>query len=215
MDPQVRNILETVERYKAKADVIEQQSDGSPRHTLMTRSPGGSLLYLYLPPRRFVQPPRILEERYGLSGLAGHYKMPEGLKAADLESYAQVMSHAQMRGDITNREMQKKLQDAIDLLAAHNPELKNLKPGSHDFDARFDILMGVASDFNVKDIQFYLDGNSGGVARQNPAWAALESKIQSRVPMAWIPSMDTMQKIDAQTEQRVARKPRLTIVPSV
>ena len=205
MEALAREMLDTIEAFKAKADQTDVRPDGRVVSVQTTRTPSGGLLYLYLPPRSFSQPPLELEEGYGFRNLAGHYKMPDGITAADLQSYGQVMLHAQMRDEITNREMQQKLQRVIDRLTELNPQLKELRPDPHDFDARYDTVLGIASDFNVKDMNFWLSGNTGTVAQQNPVWNAMETSIIGRgIPLKWVASMDTLQSVDAQLNQREA-----------
>jgi hypothetical protein len=197
MDDLAREMLDTVEQYKAKADDIVPQPDGTLRYFFNTRTPSG-ILMLRLPHRPCIQPPRNLEDRYGLTGLAAHYQLPEGLTATDVQAYVKTLRHAYLRGDIANGDMQQRMQKAIDGLTALNPALKELRPDPRDPDARFHVLQGIASDFTAKDMQFYIDGNSGGEARRIPAWAALKGKIDAQISIGWIPCLETMQAIDAQ-----------------
>ena len=207
MEDLVREMLDTVEQCKAKADEISTRPDGSTRYTLKTpASDGGGFLFLHLPMRESGQPAKELERKYGFTGLSGHYTLPEGLTATDLQAYTQVLDHERMRGDIGNRDMQQRMQKVIDRLTELNPQLKNLKPDPHDFDARFDTLMGIASDFSIRDMQSYLDGNSGRAARQNLEWAALETKIEATIALKWIPSLETLKSIDSQMEGAQVRR---------
>lgn len=203
ISPIVREMYSTIRRYKKLAEERKVGTDGRTHYVLQTKS-GVSTIPLYLPLRYFTQPPRDVERKLGVTGIAGHYKMPKRLTAHTLQAYTQVLWHAEMRGDITEETMLEKMGKLRALLEIDNPEIKALKIHTGDNFGLYDLLLGVASDFNTRDIQAWLNGDTGTVVRKNPAWAALNAKIEKTVPMFWVPTMDTMKKIEHEIEKKRA-----------
>jgi len=201
--PIVREMYATIRRYKKLAEERKVGTNGKTHYVLQTKS-GVSTIPLYLPLRHFSQPPVQVEKKAGVTGIAGHYKMPRRLTPHSLQAYTQVLWHAEMRGDITEEQMLEKMGKVRALLEQDNPELKKLKIQPGDNFGLYDLLLGVASDFSTRDIQSWLDGNTGTVVRKDAAWAALNAKIEKTVPMFWVPSMATMQDIDRQLETKRA-----------
>ena len=199
----VREVYATIRRYKKLAEERKVGADGKTYYVLQTKS-GVSTIPLYLPLRHFSQPPRQVEDKLGITGVAGHYKMPRRLTPQTLQAYAQVLWHAEMRGHITEEENLEKMGKVRALLETLNPELKKLTVRSGSAFDLYDVLLGVASDFNTRDIQSWLDGNTGTVVRKDAAWAALNAKIEKTLPLYWVPTMETMQHIDKQIEMKKA-----------
>jgi hypothetical protein len=195
----VREAYATIRHYKRVAEERKVGTDGKTYYVLQTKS-GGSTIPLFLPLRSFRQAPLELEKQFGLAGIAGRYKMPKRLTAKTLQAYTQVLWHAEMRGDITEEQMLEKMNRMRALLETHNPEIKKLKIQPDDRFGLYDVLLGVASDFNTRDIQSWLDGNTGTVVRKDPAWQALNVKLEKTAPLYWVPAMDTMRDIDRQYE---------------
>ncbi|MEZ0260217.1 MAG: hypothetical protein ACAH80_04365 [Alphaproteobacteria bacterium] len=189
----------TIRQYKKLAEERKVGGDGKTYYVLQTKS-GISTIPLYLPLRHFSQPPKKVEKKLGITGIGGHYKMPRRLTPHSLQAYTQVLWHAEMRGDITEETMLEKMGKVRALLEAHNPELKKLAIRPGDSFGLYDLLLGVASDFNTRDIQSWLDGNTGTVVRKDPAWQALNAQIEKTVPLFWVPTMETMREIENQIE---------------
>lgn len=201
VSPIVREMYSTIRRYKKLAEERKVGANGKIQYVLQTKS-GISTIPLYLPLRHFSQPPVKVEKKLGLRGIAGHYKMPRRLTAQNLQAYTQVLWHAEMRGGITEEVMLEKMGKVRALLEQHNPEIKKLKIQPGDNFGLYDLLLGVASDFNTRDIQSWLDGHTGTVVRKDATWAALNAKLEKTVPLYWVPSMETMQDIERQLEMK-------------
>lgn len=195
--PLVREAYATIRRYKRLAEERKVGTDGKTYYVLQTKS-GVSTIPLFLPLRSFRQAPLELERKFGLRGIAGRYKMPKRLSPQKLQEYTQVLWHAEMRGDITEEQMLEKMNQMRALLETHNPEIKKLKIQPGDNFGLYDLLLGVASDFNTRDIQSWLDGNTGTVVRKNATWQALNQKLEKTAPLYWVPALETMQDIDRQ-----------------
>jgi hypothetical protein len=180
--PLVREAYATVRRYRRLAEERKVGADGKTYYVLQTKS-GVSTIPLYLPLRSFRQAPLELEKKFGLSNIAGRYKMPKRLSAQKLQEYTQVLWHAEMRGDITEDQMLEKMGLMRALLEVQNPEIKKLKIQPDDRFGLYDVLLGVASDFNIRDIQSWLDGNTGTVVRKDPAWQTLNVKLEQTAPL--------------------------------
>lgn len=97
--------------------------------------------------------------------------MPEGLKPAELQAYAEILGRAARVGDITRQGRDERLAEVLAALSARNPVLRRLQPEPANPDALQDTIVGIARDCNVDDIAWFNDsGGSGAIAaRHAPA----------------------------------------------
>lgn len=196
MDPLVKEIRQVLQYYASRADYAYAHGKLT-CHVLLATEEDGVKLTTTWPRPHFHQPPVQLEKALGVTGIAGHYHMPEGLHASQLQGYAEVLRHAAVTGEISYATMDDKLDQVLGALVARNPELGGLVPGQDKL-ARYNIVLGVASEFNVKDIQYFIDyfpdlaDPPGG--RYDEAWR----NVQKFHPICWIPAPETMFALERQ-----------------
>lgn len=116
------------------------------------------------------EPARHFEEAYGLSGIAEKYDFPEGLSARKIEK------------DGYWKKDHPTLSQLWAQLVDRNPRLNAVTLRE---DSRLDLshaVQGVASGFNVNDINFFLELDRKGV----PAGAYLDKNAETREIYDWI-----------------------------
>ncbi|HYD19675.1 MAG TPA: hypothetical protein VEF76_14480 [Patescibacteria group bacterium] len=194
-DDLVREIHETLDAYVAKADMCFRHG-GTVCNVLLSQD-GDTTMRTTYPRPFFNQPPLDFEKKWGVTGIAGHYRLPKGLTAPELQGYGEVLRHGALTGDISAEAMNDKLDQLISALAARNPTLKGINPGD-DFLGRYNVVLGVASEFNAKDIQFFIDTypdiaprNDSG--RYERLWEPLKG-----IDILWMPAPETLQSIAQQ-----------------
>ncbi len=198
MNRLVREMLETLVRYRERA-VPELHSSGKQVHVFNSVA-GAIPLKLAFPNPDFTQPPRELEKKLGLSGLAGNYYMPSGMKAEALQTYVLALRQMGLRGEVTVQQETHRLAQIFALLVADNRVLDALCVDKHDRQKIYEVVRGITSGYNVRDIQFFHDVRSGAQARQDPAYAALWTEVaQQGVDLTgWIPAPSTLRDIRQQ-----------------
>ncbi len=197
MDDLTRDVLQTIEFYKEEATAIQSLRYGT-YYSLCARCPVlGMEVKISFPRPMFHQPPLQTEARYGLKDIAGHYRLPEGLKPIELQAYVEIMAHTVRRGDISPDLMNDRFDELLTAITARNPKLEKLNLNPADVDARYDALMGIASDFNVADIQHFLDTKNAD-AVGDPSLEAFNLKIGHNFWMPWIPAPETMASMEQQ-----------------
>lgn len=162
---------------------------------------------LELPLQDAVQPPALLEDAFALKNISQAYVMPKGLESRDVEAYALLLSHAVVRGEMTQEQRTKKLSRTFNRLAMDNKPLRALRFDKKDPKKLFDAVLGATSGFNTNDIQHFLDGNYGYISERNPKWNKLQKNISRHLGingLGWVPSMKTLHKIKRQV---ITRKP--------
>jgi hypothetical protein len=110
---------------------------------------------------KLYQPPVDFENTYGLDGISQPYLLPEGLTSADLQTYALLIRQT----EITAVQRLGKMTAVWGILAAYNPELEKLSYQPQDAGMLYHMVMGVASAFNVSDIQHFISSPSKVKAR--------------------------------------------------
>jgi hypothetical protein len=109
------------------------------------------------PDSGFYQPPVEFEKKHNLTGISQWYSLPAGLSPRDLQSYALL---SWRKENLTAAEQQERLAGVWHLLTAYNPELKKIIHDRQDTDALYHAIMGVASAFNIKDIQGFISNST-------------------------------------------------------
>lgn len=223
MDELVREMHGTIEAYKEKALYAYKQA-GMVCHVLEAQDEGFTLRTTF-PRATFYQSPVQMEQEHGLTGISGGYKMPDGLSHLELQAYAEILRHAHVAGDITKDQMNDKFDQVLGMLTARNPQIAEIKPGSETL-SRYNTVLGIASEYNPKDIQHFLDGESAGnMLGTDPAYDAAWGKVKD-LTLTWIPAIDTLNEIARQMDAKPAlskfmrpddvdAKPALPLLPAV
>lgn len=199
-DDLVREIHGVLDAYIEKADYVYCHKN-TVCHVLLSCE-GGIQFRTTYPRPLFHQPPADLEREHGFIGIAGHYKMPAGLTPAQLQGYGEILRHAAQAGELSTDAMNEKFDEVLLALAARNPQLAKLDPGT-DWLGRYNIVLGVASDFNVKDIQFFLDTYPDITPKDDKGqYTQLWENIRG-LPLVWMPAPETLIDIATQMQGRV------------
>jgi len=204
-DDLVREIHGVLDAYVEKANFVYCHKD-TVCHVLL--SCDGSTEFRTTYPRpHFHQPPVDLEREHGFTGIAAHYKLPEGLKASELQGYGEILRHAAQAGELSVEAMNEKFDEVLLSLAARNPQLAKLDPGE-DWLGRYNIVLGIASEFNPKDIQFFIDTYPDIVPKDGAEhYTKLWENIRG-LPLVWMPAPDTLISIATQMQgQVIEQKP--------
>lgn len=204
MDELIRDIHETLERYKSCATYAYKQ-DGVICHVLVATEEAGFEMRTTWPRANFYQPPLDLEKTQGMTGIAGNYKMPEGLSHVELQAYGEVLRHAELAGDISADTMNDKFDQLLGALEARNPQLSTIRQ-TEDKLSRYNVILGIASEFNPKDIQFFIGAYPAFAAPDDPDYDATWSRI-AHLQLAWIPAPETLKEIDRQLQAQPAPMP--------
>jgi len=200
MDDLVRDIHETLQHYQTLAEK-KTHASGREYYSLSAECPAyGAMVTVSFPRPTFHQPPLDAEEKYGLSGIAGRYAMPQGLKPVELQAYAEVLGHAVRAGHISADVQQEKFEEVLTALTARNPGLAELRLDPTQEDALQDALIGIASDFNVTDMQRFHD--TQGLDDLTTEIAMDFNKKFPGVALNWLPAPETFEKVTAQLEAR-------------
>jgi len=205
MDDLVREIRETVELYKSKAARTFEEG-GETRYVLNAFCADEKCkVDITFPRPYFYQSPVDAEMKYGFTGLSGNYRMLPGLPAIELQAYAEILWHAEMSGDITPREMNDRLGRVFGALAGLNPQLEKLRIPEDDKMALYNTLIGVASQYNPHDIQYFLDTVHKPIS-SDPAYLKLWDNL-GEIEITWIPGPETLVSMDRQlAAQQAAAK---------
>ena len=205
MDDLVRDIHETLRAYAAEAEKMRDAA-GNPYYRLKAYCADyGVDVTVTFPRPKFYQPPRDAERKYGLTGIAAHYVLPAGLTAVELQAYAEVLGHATRKGDVTRENANDRLGEVFAALTARNPALAALTPDPAHPEALHDTLIGIASDCNVADIRWFNE-NDPADALQHPCFDRFRQTFGNDIDLTWMPSPETMAKIEKQLLQKQAFK---------
>ncbi|MCE9507290.1 MAG: hypothetical protein K8R48_03100 [Alphaproteobacteria bacterium] len=154
-----------------------------------------------IPDRDFCQPPVDFEKKYSLTGVSQRYRLPEGLSPRDLQNYALL---SWRKESLTVAEQQERLAGVWHLLTAYNPELNKVLHDPQDTDTLFHAIMGVASAFNIEDIQGFISS----ATQPHRAWEMEKTSefikltevfnhyaIPDRLNLRWVASPVTLRSI--------------------
>lgn len=207
MDDLTREILHFIDRYRAKAAKAGGLTDSN--HMLLhaiALDPRG--LALPVPKNDFCQPPMVLEEKTGLRGLGVDWKMPAGLRPVELQIYGMLLAHAMECGDLSRAQGQGRMFEACMALAVRNPPLQALRLDGKDTRKLYDVMLGVASGFNVDDMQHYLDGKVFYISQRDPEWQSRNTQLGGLLQghhIGWVMSIATMDAALAQLAAPAAK----------
>ncbi len=149
-------------------------------------------------PARQSRPALEFEAAQNLRGIGHHYTFPAGVDAPVLESYVMALSWSAYHRVTPQLPTLGALHKVIDTLVALNPVLDVLRYDRHNFMQAYHLAMGITSGFNPRDIQFFVDGNTGQVAKKDPAYRQRLLRAEETLParsLNWIPAPDTLDRI--------------------
>ena len=198
MDDLVKEIRAAIDRFKTRGDVFTCEKTGRATFKVTTAEAGMLDHELYIPNPYFTQPPLALESRFGFSNIAGRYALPAGLDAENLQTYANVLRHQNIAGEISEAVYDGKLGEVLAALIARNSDLANIDIKEGVPQQKFDVILGVASAFNVKDIQSYLDGLDRGTAMRDARYKTAFESVQEVTRVDWTPCFSTLDNIARQ-----------------
>jgi hypothetical protein len=167
--------------------------------------PADDWMIVRLPDPTFIQPPALLETRNAVSGVARHYRLPRGLEAEQIQTYARIVSEQRAAGLISAKKANDRMLRVLHALERLNPELKALVYDRHDPHKVSHTIWGVASAFNPKDLQFYLDGNTWGSSNESPVYGPRIRQLQGKLVqgcIGWVAAPETLSGIWAQVKDR-------------
>jgi hypothetical protein len=180
------------------------------------------------------QPPYRFEKATGLKGIGGNYKYPASMNAVQFDDAwtwtfiqkenRQILPTALVAAGIALPEYPRRMdindymatlpqpvqgmyRNVWDELVALNPQLKGVRVDKGDIGQVYDAINGVASGFNVTDINYYLEADSSREARLKYFAHPLIAKIdeESGAHMCWIAAPETLQQVSLQLDERKAR----------
>lgn len=164
------------------------------------------------PDRDFCQPAADFEKSHGLTGIAQQYNLPEGLSPRDLQSYA-MLSWRWAANSVAAQPLEK-ITEVWNLLAAYNPELKKLVYDPQDKDTLYHMIMGVASAYNIDDIQHFIanptSSYKGWEMEASPEFIKLTEVFNrcaapERLKMEWVAAPATLQSIQGKILKKYGR----------
>lgn len=209
MDDLAREIKALIEDCKAKGKRRpDPATTGRDISWFRTRDPGRGLEWeTPIPDPEFSQPPRTVEKEHGFTGIAGRYHLPEDLSAEDIQTYSILVRNLAWQGDYSIEDCLGKLSELHQALVGRNPELADIRYNPQDPHAVYDIVLGVASAFNVADIQHFLNMNPESepnyhASLRDPDWKKLHDALRARgVDPFWVPARQTLENMHLQSLQ--------------
>lgn len=160
-----------------------------------------------------------LEEKTGLSGIAGRYRFPENREPAFAEyeyrkrflKYALAQSLLTTEDPLKRRAAEKisqqtpqalkEVKQEIEKLTVLNPDLKRLNYDRRDFIESYRALIGVTSQYNVDDINAYLHSIRTG-QKDEEANARMERLKDRGCRFGWVPAVKTLDRIERGLDER-------------
>jgi len=154
--------------------------------------------------KSFRQPPVDFEKKYGLIGISQYYRLPEGLSSAALDSYS-VLLHK----NFPEEQGLMKMNEAWDELKELNLILKKINYDAGNISMMYNLLMGVASAFNIRDIQHFISDPRAAGSKMR-ASAEFGSLVQifnyasrpAEFGFGWVASPKTIAYIREQAESK-------------
>lgn len=205
-----REIKSALAAYAAMGTVTRDPASGMTYSAL--QDPLNAGMIIKIPDPAFYQPPVRLEEEHGLCGLAHHYTLPEGVTPQELQAYCWVLDYAAHAGHLSPEAHAEKLRDTFDIIAGLNKPLEVLDSKTARPGQVFDMLLGVASAMQPRDIAHYVKLTAGNRFEEqlaNPAHAAAYTQmalnINAMTP-SWFPSLETIHDINRQFAERRTRE---------
>ncbi|MBI3440267.1 MAG: hypothetical protein HY052_00400 [Proteobacteria bacterium] len=205
MDHLACEILETIEAFRKQGRPKMDSTTGKP----FSRVQLGNELFqgdVDIPDWSFLQPPVDFEMQHHLTKIAQHYHLPEGLSPDNLQTYALLLTR---RKDMSEAARLDKMTAICDALIVANPALQRLQCDTARFWTAYHVVMGVASAFNIDDIQHFLNGQG----KPEPAGVRMENSLEFKsltsvfnryaaarhmapdLDMFWVASPTTLQNI--------------------
>ncbi len=169
-------------------------------------------------------PARDFEAHAGITGISAHYVFPRGMSVGKYEAY--LLSYAgwnHVEGKNPEEQIYNASHDPLVMarlrkdwaeLVALNPELKKISINKNDGGELRDALFGAASQFNIDDINIFLDtprktgNNLNGInVPKIYGLKVTEAQIEltSGVRMQWVASPETVNKIKAALEAKTGK----------
>lgn len=155
----------------------------------------------------FSQPAIDTEKQYNLTGIAGNYVLPRGVDAEMLQDYVINLREDNYTNRMTVDERFQRMDDLIEALEQLNPALQGLTYNRDSMGDIYSVALGVASAFNLKDIQHFLNMSQTGkpnylASLDIPEWKSIHNILrQSDVEFYWVPAQETMHDILRQTQK--------------
>ncbi len=226
MDDLTQEILETIAAFQKKGRKKTCPLSGKKYIGVKFYEPAAKqYIEVRVPDPDFWQPAVSFENEYRLQGVAQQYRLPKGLSAVDLETYAVLLS---CRKDLAAEQCHDKMTDLWSALIARNPTLKKIDFSPEDSAALFKMIMGVASAFNADDIQYFIRNFISGTENPelkmcaSPEYKKLETVFnryasnqkspaapKRELRLSWVASPLTLRLIRHQMMKRRAAQPSL------
>ena len=164
-------------------------------------------------------PAVVLEKKYGISGISQQYVMPNGRDSLSMEAdysednkrraygavvallliedrkhfksflrkvWSRTLSH-----DYWRNKMKEDVRNLIQL----NPVLKEIQCDLNDPHNMYNLILGVTSELNTDDIQYFLDCENGRQDRMEVLAATSKLRESKGIDIQWVPSPKTLAKI--------------------
>jgi hypothetical protein len=139
-----------------------------------------------------------------MRGISQFYKLPDGVKAADLEDVVILLRPGALVSAVAR------------LLEELNPQLKKIPYNRQDDVANFRFVMGVVSALNIDDISYFMRSISrGGKPAQNSCTKNPTKQMIAFIQaagcphMEWAPSRKTLQKICQRIKRQESQSKRV------
>lgn len=207
------HILGTIEDFRRQGQKMFDPDIGAECSvlTFFSDSTHTQTTEVCIPNIDFHQPAVLFERKYGLTGISQQYTLPDGVSAADLQTYMILLYH---REDMTLEEKNIHSRELYNELVTLNPSLQNIQVDLQNFEQTNYLICGIASAFNVKDIQQFLEdtaANDAGLGpapnikmSQHPSFDSLSAIFNKHAPphqplmraLGWTASPETLQLIE-------------------
>lgn len=151
----------------------------------------------------FVQPPVVFAEKFGLAGIAAQYRLPENISAQKLETYVNVLKHAEITGGISPRMRHDRLFEIWQSLIGRNPQLAEVRVDHDKPEALQTAIIGVTSAYLPRDIAHFmsLPADKLAGACKDKSYETLYKKVCAHLGSEhprWVPHLDTLKEMDRQ-----------------
>ena len=161
--------------------------------------------------------PQEYEKAHGVTGIAGHYQLPDGITHDGLEALAEKEKGYQIvardmaegglppyaRTPLIHAQGEERLPDLvkiIDDITVLNPALKAIRYDRTNREQVTQVLQGINYDFNVDDIDHFVNLPEGMRAvTSRKTYADLYTAVEMVGDLNWVPAPATMKKIISQS----------------
>ena len=144
-----KKILSTIEEFKLQG----KTQDGLTTLQMPFVTDEVFFIDINIPDPYFSQPAVEFEENYNVKGISQNYILPQGISADTLQSY---MLINRFRTDIDQKEKIKNSNAVYKTITKLNPVLKKINDKIENNDQKYFLIMGVASAFNLDDIDTFI-----------------------------------------------------------